>query len=144
METRQFSTLIAGRGDAARLIHQEELDFHFYLICWDKVQKYFSLVQKFEDDEAITESYKNISELLDDAVDGRDFYEHLDDTLQKGGVGTRGRGFSYPEGYHFSVVRIDKGKQVPKEAKLGMEEIRRVREAYEDVIAVLKARGDTR
>jgi hypothetical protein len=131
---------VAGTRDQLRLSDQEELDFHFYLICWDKVGKYFTMVVRLERDTGISEVYRRVSKLLHDAKEGRNFYEHLDKELRDGGIGTRGRGFSYPEGYHFSYVEVRSGQAVERQAKLGMKEIGRISEAYQDVIAILKAR----
>jgi hypothetical protein len=132
--------LVARSLARIRLSHQEELDFHFYLICWDKVLKYFGLVAKLEHDPAISKSFGKVSKLLHEAKEGRNFYEHLDMELRKGGIGTRGRGFGYHQGYHFSFVGVRSGQPVEKKVNLGMDEIRRIGEAYESIIATLKAR----
>jgi len=133
---------VAGSRARIRLSHQEELDFHFYLICWDKVRKYFALVEKLEHDIAISESFGRVSELLRESSEGRNFYEHLDKELRNGGIGTRGRGFSYPQGYYFSFIGVRSGQPVEKKVNLGMEEIRRICEEYQEVIDTLKHRGE--
>jgi hypothetical protein len=107
------------------------------------VLKYLGLVEKIERDIGISKAFRKVARLLHDAKEGRNFYEHLDREFRKGGIGTRGRGFSSPEGYHFSYIRIIDGRRVERKANLGMEEIGKIGEAYEDVIAILKARGDT-
>ena len=99
---------------------------------------------KLEKDPSISETYGKVSELLRDASEGRNFYEHLDQELEMGGIGTRGRGFSYPQGYHFSFVRIEKGQPVEKKVNLGMEEVAKIGHVYRELIATLKARGDSR
>ena len=133
--------LVAAGGARIRLGNQEELDFHFYLICWDKVGKYFALVEKLERDAGVSKAYQSVAKLLHEAKEGRNFYEHLDKEFLSGGIGTRGRGFSYPEGYHFSFVRVKNGQRMEKSANLGMDEIRRISESYSDVIGILKARS---
>ena len=132
--------IVAGGGARIRLGNQEELDFHFYLICWDKVGKYFAPVEKLERDAGVSKAYQSVAKLLHEAKEGRNFYEHLDKEFLSGGIGTRGRGFSYPEGYHFSFVRVKNGTRIEKKVNLGMDEIRRISESYSDVIGILKAR----
>ena len=138
------NSLISGSSLRVHLGYQEELDFHFYLICWDKVLKYFGLVAKLERDAGISKSFTKVSKLLHEAKQGRNFYEHLDLEFRRGGIGTRGRGFNSPEGYHFSFVEVRSGRPVEKKVNLGMDEIRRVSEAYENVIVILEARANTR
>jgi hypothetical protein len=115
------------------------LDLHFYLICWDKMDK---LIQRFldgESDEEIVRIHGRIDVHLRNAVDARNHQEHLDRVLTE--PGSYGILFGYTNGdlvITHEAKRVG-GSKYQKGILLGHREIIQVARAYEEIVRYLKS-----
>jgi hypothetical protein len=131
--------------EAAR-IHSQfsdrfELDFHFYLICWDKVNKHLG---RFADDQSGNQCIKTIwdtlSPVTSNASLGRHFLEHLDKIIAR----KEREDFQYfipnYDGFAFKYFDLDRdSKRVERQIPLGRSEVEKVIKAYEGILRCLGA-----
>ncbi len=128
---------VAGSRAWVRFSHQEELDFHFYLICWDKVNKHFDKLVKSQRQPEIEIAQRPVKALLGQASKARNFFEHLEEKNQQGhGVGMTG-----DDELEFSYTDTDRKtkRDLPLvKVKLGKREVRTIVKAYENVVEALR------
>lgn len=123
--------------DMIRLRTTSSLDIHFYLICWDKVNKHFEKLAKSQRHPDIGIARRPVRKLLEQASKARDFFEHLENKNQQG-HGVRMGGDDEVE---FSYVDTDRktGRDLPEsKVELGKREVQMIIKAYETVVEGLR------
>ncbi len=114
------------------------LDTHFYLICWDKINKHFRTASDAADSRCVREAWKEISDLTEKASGARHFLEHFSDEVKRGGYGQRGSSFTGRRDFTFWYVSTsNKGKKREASVNLGKAEVEKVMKAYESVLSCL-------
>jgi hypothetical protein len=94
-----------------RLKNLAELDVHFYLICWDKIDKFFRAFSRAQGDAEIVAAYRGVEELLRKAALARNFLEHLDRRILIGGFRPRTRSMGGGGSFRFGYEETsNKGK----------------------------------
>jgi len=118
------------------------LDVHFYLVCWDKVNKYFGrFANKEKDNPCIWEAWKGISSLTEKASRARDYFEHFDKMLPKDYAGdiplTQSFSISASQ-FEFGYSELSgKRKKFERRVTLGRLEIETVMVAFEQSLSCL-------
>jgi hypothetical protein len=124
------------------------LDLHFYLICWDKMDKYLRRFSQLQNDMDIARILVELAPLLSDAVSARDHFEHWDKLLMPPDLGPLGYGFAVVgmgDSATFTVSYDERGKGGVKRLKsvaLGRKELAHVIEVGERIIDHLEAAPD--
>jgi hypothetical protein len=112
-----------------------DLDTHFYLICWDKLDKFFALFGKLQDDPVVSKIVARVGPLLGKAALARHFLEHLHEQLERGNTAPRGRGLSSGGSFSFRYVdKSNKGRLIERLVTLGRAEIQQVIDAYLEIL----------
>ena len=117
------------------------LDFHFYLICWDKVNKHLGRFANNQgENQCIKTIWDALSPLTSKAALGRHFLEHLDKIISR----KQPEEFQYfipnYDGFAFKYFDLDRdGKRVEKQIPLGRAEVEKVMKAYEGILRCLGA-----
>jgi hypothetical protein len=122
-----------------------DLDIHFYLICWDKINKYFDVLQRNESgNECIKSAWDEINNLTEKASRARDFYEHLADNLTETYSGNPlGHSMASDGSFLFNYSDLsNKGVKFERQLTLGRQEVEKVMKAYEKVLKCLGAQLD--
>ena len=119
------------------------LDIHFYLICWDKVNKFFGAFAKAEEDDAcINKAWNEVRSLTKKASLARHYFEHFDLMLSRGtGNVPLAESLSF-SGNHFEFGYSQlngKGEKLERKVTLGRSEVEKVMLAYEEVLSCLGA-----
>lgn len=122
--------------------NQEDVDVHFFLICWDKIHKFLDLFDQEQRDPVISGVCSEISTLLERGTEARNYFEHLDDRLRGGGGHTHARFGGGGDAFVISYEggRLAGGIVQPKSDSFGREEIRRVAAAYNRILEQLGAK----
>ncbi len=116
------------------------LDIHFYLVCWDKINKHFKIVSDTSQSECINDAWHEISDLTEKASRARDFLEHLDKDVKRGGYGQRGTSFTAHREFSFWYTDTSGGgKKHERKVNLGRLQVERVMNAYEKVLSCLSS-----
>ncbi|GEM_PF-1601666 len=145
-ESRRLMGLDLTRDALAAKVYSQlndrlELDIHFYLICWDKIDKH---LEKFVDSEGGSECigviWKEIKSLTSNASMGRHYFEHLDKRIVQGKPEGMGYFFSNYAGFTFRYIDEAKGgKRKEKQITLGRSQVEKVILAYEKILRCLGA-----
>jgi hypothetical protein len=61
------------------------LDAHFYLVCLEKVEKLLKRLVQAESDETLDEVWLSAAPVFSDVHRGRNFFEHLDERVERFG-----------------------------------------------------------
>lgn len=139
-----WSGALMSNDDVARAFAQYSnrimLDIHFYLVCWDKANKYFDVVSRNSKSNCIEATWKALSPLTERASRARDFFEHLDKQLSDNNFGTTSYGISGSQHFMFGYVDVsNKGKKIERKLTLGRAEVEQVMITYENVLSCLGA-----
>ena len=118
-----------------------QLDLHFYLICWDKINKYSNVLSKHTKNQRIVEICKKIASFTGKATLARHYFEHLDEAVDKGReVYSRGWSSSTGGSMVFRYSDMSKrGKKTQRKIYLGIREVESIMKAYEDILKSLGA-----
>jgi hypothetical protein len=135
----QWSGEISTNVDAAKAFVQLQdrfrLDIHFYLICWDKIDKHFELFDRAQSESDITSVRARIRDLLSKGALARHFLEHLDKHVPEGEVGIRSAAIGSDGRFTFTYEDVSrKGEKHERSVALGRAEVIRVLHAYIDVL----------
>jgi hypothetical protein len=118
--------------------HQRySLDIHFYLICWDQIEKHLDSFVEAQGDPALAVIRIRIGEHLTKGSRARNFLEHLDKQATETPIGIRGSTISGDGGFLFEYVDESKRGKYPKDASLGRAEVLEVLNAYSDILRQL-------
>jgi hypothetical protein len=125
----------------AQLNDRLDLDIHFYLICWDKVNKYLGRFSYSEKENSCVKTvWDSLHPLTEKASRARDFFEHLHETITESNFGKTEYAFANFKQFSFRYVDVSKkGKRSEREVTLGRAEVEKVMLGYERVLACLGA-----
>jgi hypothetical protein len=117
------------------------LDIHFYLICWDKVDKYLGRFSDSEKENSCVKTvWDSLHPLTKKASKARHFFEHLHETITESNFGKIEYAFANFKQFSFRYVDVSKkGERFEREVALGRAEVERVMLGYEGVLACLGA-----
>jgi hypothetical protein len=124
------------------------LDLHFYLVCWDKMDKYLRRFERIQNDGRIGAAVAGVAPLMSEAVRGRNFFEHYDNLLAPPDVGPLGHGFGVAgtgDSARFTVSFTERGPGGTRRHRalaLGRGEMLRVVEVGEQIIDCLASGPD--
>jgi len=117
-----------------------ELDLHFFLICWDKLDKCWSLLNHEEANLEITKIYAPIKTALYSAARARDYLEHLDRRYKKSGLSGGGHAMGSDGSLSFIYQDVsNKDKTYDRQIDLGKAQVEKMREAYKSALRLLGA-----
>jgi hypothetical protein len=120
-----------------KAVNVGSLDVHFYLICWEQVNRRFEQLERLEPYPKIGLARRPVKDLLDLASKARGFSEHSDEKNKQG----LSIGMSGDDELEFGYTDTDRKtrRDLPeKKVKLGKTEVRMIIKAYEEVVNALK------
>jgi hypothetical protein len=131
--------------EAAKIHHQLlnriTLDIHFYLICWDKVDKYRGrLSTSMKENQCVQTICSELGQLTAKASRARNHFEHLDRYVDNPEAIEGGYGFGGYRHFALSYVDISKhGEKQKREVTLGYDELVGMMTGYERILSCLGA-----
>ena len=126
--------------ESEQLIRRLYLDVHLYLICWDKIHKFFKLVSESSNNHCVKQAWAKIENLTGRAKRARGFLEHLDIQAQRGGGGLERIEPSQEGDLKLTYVGVGKkGERFETGINLGRAEIAEAIDAFDEVLSCLKA-----
>ena len=132
-------------AERAKAFHQwserQSLDIHFYLICWDKVDKFFRRLARSERaKDCVQEVWTELRPVTEKASLARNFFEHLDETISEENFGQSGHTMSSKGDFAFQYIDVSKkGERFERRVVLGRAQVESVLLAYEKVLVCLGA-----
>lgn len=132
----------ASNDEAARILvqvqHRFILDTHFYLICWDKIEKHLSLFERAQGSPEVSAIRARIENLLSKGALARHFLEHLDKQVTEGKIGIKSAAVTGTGGFTFTYEdESKKGRKIERVVTLGRAEVLQVANAYIDILSSL-------
>lgn len=117
------------------------LDIHFYLVCWDKINKYLKrFVESESDNECIKQIWNNINRLTRKASLARNLFEHLHENISETNYGRTRYSFTNYEKFLFRYIDVsNKGEKFTRDVTLGKPEVEKAMLSYEGILSCLGA-----
>jgi hypothetical protein len=135
METENLMENVEAAKVDSQLGDRFQLDIHFYLICWDKIQKHLALFDRSQGDSVISAIRARIRTMLAHAVRARNFLEHLDKQITETMFGMRSTSISSDGQFTFRYEDMSKrGAKHERVVTLGRTEVLQVLLAYIDLL----------
>jgi hypothetical protein len=136
--------LLHDRAAASVLLQfsdRTDFDIHFFLISWDKIQKFLELFDTEQKDPVVSSIHAEIAPLLAKGSEVRHYFEHLNDRLAQGGGLTLGRGYGGGATLNIAYEVRQPGSVIEQRLEsFGREEVRRVALAYNRILEHLGAK----
>jgi hypothetical protein len=126
MSNPRVTTDLSTQQELSRSHERYEMDIHFYLVCWDKLAKFYGLYERLWNRPVLTAVLQPVRKTLNAGSRARNYFEHLDDRIERDRFRSRGSGMagsSFSFGYE---ERTAKGATVHRQVTLGRAEILRV------------------
>lgn len=124
----------------SQLADRTDFDVHFFLTCWDMLDKFLTLFEREQADPSISAILGEVSGLLQKAVRARGYFEHLDERIMRGAGQTRARSAGGGASLAISYEEeLGPGSTEVKTEAFGREEIRRIALAYNRILEHLGA-----
>lgn len=116
------------------------LDIHLYLICWDKVRKFFEVISDTADKPCVRTVWNEIQGFTEKVQRARGLLEHLDEHSRRGGGGLTGFAIDPMGGLNlnFSGTRKN-GKSTRMTLDVGVVQVGLAIAAYEKVLSCIQA-----
>jgi hypothetical protein len=122
---------------------RNQIDLHFYLICWDKMHKYLKVFVNEQDDSEILRIYSRIKRLLEMGKLARDHLEHLDKRIDRPTTGFHYLGIGSDGMLTLAYRDVpNKGGIIERDVALGKDEVEQVMATFKNIMDVLE--GSTR
>lgn len=120
-------------------VERYDLDLHFYLICWDKLNNLLETFERQWDRSDVREICGRIRGLLANASLARQYFEHLDRWIDKGGLRPRATGIGVDHlSFHYQIPD-GRGRQISRSVALGHSELQQVVEAHAALAELIEA-----
>jgi hypothetical protein len=129
-------------GELSQLQDIRALDVHFYLICWDKLDKFLTVFEREQSDPAVSQLVAGARPLLKSAAQGRNFLEHLDKSNDGWMRGIQSMYFNSIDGGQAGLAYTDvsnRGRKIPRHLDLGRREVVRMIDLYVGILRHLGA-----
>jgi hypothetical protein len=139
-EPAQISALLKPIREMEEMRRRDlvQLDLHFFLICWDKLDKCWSVLDRGEANPAISKIYGQLKVGLHAAGRARDYLEHPDRRYEQSGWGASGHGIGSDGSLKFTYQdKSNKGKAIDRQVDLGKAQVERARDAYKSILRLL-------
>jgi hypothetical protein len=144
LETNLAGSMTGGRSaESAKNLEKISklltLEVHFYIICWDKVQKHFKKLEVLSRIPEVGRARRPVRTLLENASRARGFLEHLDNHVISGGLG-QAFGFSFGRGDEliFSYAYVKGRPDATRRVALGKVQLCQMMSIYESMVGDLR------
>ncbi len=121
------------------------LDIHLLLVCIDKVQNLVKYITEADGDPKLNDLWKQVKPLFTPFNDARNYFEHIDERIRdqqdKLGLSSMGSGMVGSK-YNEFCVRFRKRDNNWGMIMVDDSSLKLVRDAYDKLLAILKARSD--